>query len=160
QPPEGDGRFVPWVNAPPDTKQHLGVFYLLSKGKPDAAIDEVKKYTHGDSYQPLPGYKTFTSHYHIEHTLDLLKQQKAAGNADIPKGVESPGFVTTFQRQGVDIVHLAEFHTTHTPDFIKERITHLKTLHRECQRLSSDKFLLLPGEEPNVQLGGHWISLF
>jgi hypothetical protein len=36
----------------------------------------------------------------------------------------------------------------------------LKTLHKECRRLSNEHFLLLPGEEPNVYLGGHWISLF
>jgi hypothetical protein len=32
QPPEGDKRYVPWVNAPPGTRQRLGVFYLLSAG--------------------------------------------------------------------------------------------------------------------------------
>jgi hypothetical protein len=36
----------------------------------------------------------------------------------------------------------------------------LETLHDECARLSDEKFLLLPGEEPNVHLGGHWISFF
>src|SRR5262249_46142135 len=35
-----------------------------------------------------------------------------------------------------------------------------KTLHAECRRLSDDSFLVLPGEEPNAHLGGHWISLF
>ena len=33
-------------------------------------------------------------------------------------------------------------------------------MHSECRRLSDERFLLLPGEEPNVHLGGHWISLF
>ena len=36
----------------------------------------------------------------------------------------------------------------------------LKAMHEECRRLSDDEFLLLPGEEPNVHLGGHWISFF
>ena len=36
----------------------------------------------------------------------------------------------------------------------------LKLLHDECIRLSDKDFLLLPGEEPNVHLGGHWISFF
>ena len=36
----------------------------------------------------------------------------------------------------------------------------LKAMHDECARLSDDEFLLLPGEEPNVHLGGHWISFF
>ena len=33
-------------------------------------------------------------------------------------------------------------------------------IHVETRRLSDDELLLLPGEEPNVHLGGHWISLF
>ena len=78
----------------------------------------------------------------------------------MPRGLEEPPFVKTFKARGVDIVHLAEFHTDHTPEFIAQRIPQLKTLHSECRRLSNEQFLLLPGEEPNVYLGGHWISLF
>ena len=44
-----------------------------------AAIAAVQRYIHADRYVALLGYKTFTSHYHIEHALDLLKQQSAAG---------------------------------------------------------------------------------
>jgi hypothetical protein len=33
-------------------------------------------------------------------------------------------------------------------------------MHDELRRLSDSELLLLPGEEPNVHLGGHWISLF
>ena len=62
--------------------------------------------------------------------------------------------------RGVDIVHLAEFHVQHTPEMNDQRLSLLKTLHGECRRLSGKNFLLLPGEEPNVHLGGHWISLF
>ncbi len=160
QPPEGDKRFVPWSNAPPGTQQRLGVFYLLSGGRAPEALEEVRRFTHGDRFKKLDGYRTFTSHYHVEHTLDYLRRQKEQKTAGVPKGLEEPPFVKTFKAHGVDIVHLAEFHVRHTPEFIAERLTHLKTLHQECKRLSNDGFLLLPGEEPNVHLGGHWISLF
>src|SRR5262249_14690295 len=50
QPPEGDKRFVPWVNAPPGTQQHLSVFYLLSLGKAPAALEQVRQFTHGDRF--------------------------------------------------------------------------------------------------------------
>ncbi|HEX4149841.1 MAG TPA: hypothetical protein VHY20_12670, partial [Pirellulales bacterium] len=90
QPPEGDRRFVPWVNAPPGTSQHLGAFYLLSAEGASAAIDAAKRFTHGDRYVTLPGRKTFTSHYHIEHTLELLKQQAAAGTSEIPAALQLP----------------------------------------------------------------------
>jgi hypothetical protein len=72
QPPEGDRRFVPWINAPPGTQQRLGVFYLLSAGDAKTSLDEVRRYTHGDQFVKLPGHRTFTSHYHVEHTLDYL----------------------------------------------------------------------------------------
>jgi hypothetical protein len=160
QPPEGDKRFVPWINAPPQSQQRLGAFLLLSAGDAPKALEEVSRFTHDDRFKSLPGYRTFSSHYHIEHTLNFLRQQKQQQTDGVPKGLEEPAFVKAFKAHGVDIVHLAEFHTEHTPDFVKQRLTHLSTLHRECRRLSNDGFLLLPGEEPNVYLGGHWISLF
>jgi hypothetical protein len=160
QPPEGDRRFVPWVNAPPGTRQRLGVFYLLSAGRAEAALEQVRRFTHGDRFKKLDGYLTFTSHYHVEHTLDYLRRQKEQKTDGIPRGLEEPGFVKTFKARGIDIVHLAEFHVRHTPEMNAERLALLRTLHNECRRLSDERFLLLPGEEPNVHLGGHWISLF
>ncbi|MFO0807609.1 MAG: hypothetical protein U0746_03215 [Gemmataceae bacterium] len=160
QPPDGDGRFVPWVNAPPGTDQHLGAFYLLSRGDGPAALGEVRKFTRGDRFKPLAGYKTFSSHYHIEHTLEFRREQRRQETVGVPRGLEEPPFAATFKAHGVDIVHLAEFHVAHTAEMNANRLELLKTLHAECRRLSDDRFLLLPGEEPNVQLGGHWISLF
>ena len=161
QPPEGDKRWVPWVNAPPNTAQRLGVFYLLARDNAATTLSMVKSFTHDDHYVPLPGCKTFTSHFHLEHTLTLLKEQKAAGNIDLPADQVDPGFVRAFKASGVDIVHLAEFHQGNTPRLTDApRLEQLRTLHAECARLSNDKFLLLPGEEPDVYLGGHWISLF
>ncbi|PHS15402.1 MAG: hypothetical protein COA78_04905, partial [Blastopirellula sp.] len=89
----------------------------------------------------------------------LVLIDKSSGR--IPAELQSPGFVDVFKRMGIDIVHLAEFHNGRTPKLkAPERLKQLETLHQECLRLSDDKFLLLPGEEPNVHLGGHWISFF
>jgi hypothetical protein len=160
QPPEGDNRWVPWVNAPPGTRQHLSAFYLLTRGKGEDAVRDVRRYTHDDRFEKLDGYHTFTHHYHIEHTRDFLDAQKREKTGGVPKSLELPPFVRTFKAHGVDIVHLAEFHFAHTPEINAKRLDLLKTLHDECRRLSDDKILVLPGEEPNVHLGGHWISLF
>ena len=158
---EGDKRYVPWVNAPPKTQQKLGVFYLLSRGGATDAIEQVKRFTHGDTFKPLDGHKVFTSHYHPEHTLDLVRRQREQGTNGVPSGLREPGFVKTFRAHGIDIVHLAEFHVHQTPEMNAKRLDLLRAMHDECERLSEDeKFLLLPGEEPNVHLGGHWISFF
>lgn len=161
QPPYGDRRWVPWMNAPPGTVQRLGCFLLLDDQRAERVLEDVKKYTHNDQYPDLPGYKKFTSHYHVEHALDYLEKQTAQGTEGIPQGLENPDFVKVFKEMGVDMVHLAEFHVGETPGLDAERrLKQLKVMHDECKRLSTDDFLLIPGEEPNVHLGGHWISLF
>ncbi len=161
QPLEGDRRWVPWFDAPAGTEQHLGVFYLVNPADGVTTLKEVERYTHGDRYPELAGYRTFTSHYHIEHTLDFLERQKKQHTNGVPQGLETPGFVTKFKDAGVNIVHLAEFHQGWTPgQKTPERLKMLNTLFQECARLSDTNFLLLPGEEPNVHLGGHWIALF
>lgn len=160
QPPEGDNRWVPWVNAPPMTQQHLDLFCLLSKGQAPDALHEVRRFTNGDRFRKVDGYKTFTHHYHIEHTFNFLSEQRRQKTDGVPAGLETPPFVTTFKAHGVDIVQLAEFHVQHTAEMNAERMNLLRTMHSECRRLSDDSFLLVPGEEPNVHLGGHWISMF
>lgn len=148
----GDRRFVPWFNAPPGTRQRLNFFCLLSMQQPANALAEVKKFTHNDRYPTLPGYKTMSSHFHIEHVQDVLS------NKPIP---ETPNFIKVFKKTGVDIVHLGEFHGPgHPKGPANERLHELKTLFDECERLSDTSFLLLPGEEPNNFLGGHWMNFF
>lgn len=161
QSPTGDHRYVPWFNAPPGTEQRLGVFYLLTRGDARQALTDVARYTHGDRYPKLPGYVTFTSHYHIEHSKNFIEQQKLQHTNGVPRGLETPGFVKTFKARGVDIAHLAEFHYEDGSRLAESnRLAQLKVMHDETRRLSDKELLLLPGEEPNVQLGGHWISLF
>ena len=161
QPLDGDQRWVPWFDAPAETPQHLGVFYFVSPASGAATLKEVARYTHDDRYEKLSGYQTFTSHYHIEHTLDFLNRQKQQKTNGVPRGLETPGFVKKFKDAGVNIVHLAEFHQGWTPgQKTAARLPMLKTLFDECARLSTENFLLLPGEEPNVHLGGHWLAFF
>jgi len=161
QPSIGDRRYVPWVNAPPGTEQALGTLVFFSDKNGPEILKTVTDYTHKDSFKSLRGYKTFTSHYHIEHSLDYIEKQKEQNTNGIPKGLENPDFIDVFKEMGVDIVHLAEFHKGVTPRLgTEERLTQLHIMHQECKRLSDDGFLLLPGEEPNVHLGGHWISFF
>ena len=172
--PRGDNRFVPWFNAPPGTQQELGLFLLVSADSSEDALTKAARLTRHDRFERLPGHVTFSSHYHVEHTRELLGAQNeprvnAAETGRLPSGCEytiparlvNPGFARVFREMGIDIVHLAEFHFGQTPRMNQQqRLSHLELLHAECDRLSDERFLLLPGEEPNVHLGGHWISFF
>lgn len=150
---EGDKRFVPWFNAPPGTQQRLNFFCLLGSGSTAQLLSQVKRFTHNDKYQPLPGYKTMQSHFHNEFVMKVVLAGK-----QVP---ENPNFVKVFKNTGVDIVHLAEFHyTAHPKGPDDKRLLELKTLFEQCRRLSNNKFLLLPGEEPNEFFGGHWLAFF
>ena len=153
QKPEGDNRFVPWFNAPPGTEQRMNFFCLLSTDKAAAALNEVKRFTHEDTYVPLPGYKTMSSHFHNEFIMHVVLAGKP-----IP---EHPNFVKVFKNMGVNIVHLAEFHyTAHPKGPDSTRLKELDALFTQCKRLSDKNFLLLPGEEPNEFFGGHWLAFF
>lgn len=162
QPPHGDGRFRPWVNAPPGTQQRLGLFVRGDAGDAKAAMDRVRAFTHDDRMVEIPGYKTMVSHVHVEHTAEFMRQQRETTDPTaVPWALWNPGWVQAFKARGIQIVHLAEFHAGETPkQNAAERIERLSILHKEARRLSNEDFLVLPGEEPNVHLGGHWISLF
>jgi hypothetical protein len=164
QPETGGGNYVPWFNAPPGTEQRLGVFYLLSRGPAEDALKDVLKFTHGDRFPELPGYKTFSSHWHMAFTVDAMKK-KAAGVSPLPV----PDLVGVFKRLGVEAVHVAEFHGDgHPDDPGPVRLAELAAMFEECRRLSDDKLLLIPGEEANLYLGprkpgrnpGHWLEMF
>jgi hypothetical protein len=130
----------------------MNFFCYLSTEKEGKILEDVKQYTHSDTYKPLPGYKTMSSHFHVEHTRDVLSGKQTA---------DTPNFVKIFRNTGVNIIHLAEFHGPgHPKGPADTRFLELHTLFRECRRLSTKDFLLLPGEEPNNFFGGHWLQFF
>lgn len=158
QPPMGDGRYRPWVDCPAGSKQRLDLFLLISDQAAGDCLQEITAYTNEDRYPKLAGYHTFSSHYHMWHTRELIMEQRKRKTNSIPARFKRPMFVERFKEIGMDIVHLAEFHGG--PNTGLSRYEELEVLHRECARLSDDQILILPGEEPNVHLGGHWISFF
>ncbi|MEM8953567.1 MAG: hypothetical protein AAGD22_05390 [Verrucomicrobiota bacterium] len=162
QDPKGDKRWVPWFNAPPGPEQKLGIFWLASQHRGKGLFERVKAYTHGDRFVELDGYKTFTSHYHIEHATKVIQARENGSSDYLPPELEKPEFVDVFKNAGVQIVHLAEYHNRLGRERRKPRraFSLLQVLHDECDRLSDKELLILPGEEPNVHLGGHWISFF
>lgn len=150
---EGDHRFVPWFNAPPNTNQRLNFFCLIDEIGDVEAMEAVKKFTNADRYPKIPGFKTMSSHFHNEFIMNVVLAGKP-----IP---EKPEFVDVFKRLGVDMVHLGEFHyTAHPKGPDSLRLRELKALFEQSERLSDKEFLLIPGEEPNEFFGGHWMQMF
>lgn len=148
----GDRRWVPWFNAPPNTEQRLNFFCLISSSIDGNVLADVKKFTHNDSYRTLPGFYTMASHFHTEHTDDVLTHKP------VP---EVPGFVKALRNTGVNIMHLGEFHLAGNPrDSGPRRLPEFSKMFEECERLSGGNFLMLPGEEPNSHFGGHWMNIF
>ena len=93
----GGGSYVPWFNAPPGTDQHLGVFYLLSSGRAEQALDQTLKYTNSDCFPKLPGYHTLSSHWHMATAMAALEAKQADG----PR--RQPDFVRMFENMGVSV---------------------------------------------------------
>lgn len=159
----GGGNWVPWFNAPPGTAQHMGVFYLLSRGNAADALRETLRYTHGDRFPEVPGHTTFTSHYHMAITVTAMKAIAQGSPRTIPD------FVRMFKAMNVDLIHLGEFHGDgHQKDPGPLRLAELDAMFAECRRLSDSELLVMPGEEVDTFLGivrpgqhpGHWMSFF
>jgi len=160
QDPAGGGAFVPWFDAPPGRVQRMGMFLLLSRQGAREALEEVKRYTHGDSFKPVDGRVTFTSHWHSRLTVG-----EEAG-----KGVARE-FAGVMKAMNVNVVHLAEFHGDgHPYEAGDVRLKEMREMFGICRKFSDEKLLLVPGEEGNKYLGqrvapkgqhpGHWMYLF
>src|SRR4029079_15452321 len=67
-------------NAPPGTTQHMGMYDDIVPDTGEATRQNALAFTHGDVYVPLPGYKTFTNHWHLNFT----ERVRATGSLDTP----------------------------------------------------------------------------
>jgi len=139
---------APLVNGPPGTEQHMPMFWYIGAGNARETFDRVSAYTHNDTFVPLPGRKTFTSHYHPGATVEWV------GNG---RQNSTPEFVTVFKQMGINIAHLMDFHTDgHPSDQGETRLAELKDYFDFTRLFSNQDFLLIPGEELSLYFGGHW----
>ena len=139
-------------NAPPGTEQRMPVYFYLSPDDGDACRESVMAFTHGDRYKPLPGYKTMATHFHTAFTQELID----SGNLDT-----TPPWIPMMRAMGINIAHIFDFHGDgHPHDPGPLRLKELATYFEGCRRHSDADFLILPGEEANVYLGGHYNILF
>jgi hypothetical protein len=136
-------------NAPPGTWQRMAVYFYLSPESARATQQAVLAYTRDDAYRAMPGYKVLVSHFHM-HFGEMLTDRGAMDYR--------PEWVQVFRALGVNIAILADFHSdSHPDDPGPLRLKEQKVYFEACRRLSDRDFLLIPGEEPNVFLGGHYM---
>jgi hypothetical protein len=135
-------------NAPPGTLQHMAVYYYLSPKGDRATQQAVLAYTHDDVFKPVPGFKVVTGHFHI----DLNELLRDRGTLDYQ--VSS---IPVFRALGINVLYLGDFHDDSDPrDPGPKRFMEQKVYFEGAQRLSDKNFLVIPAEEPNAFLGGHW----
>ncbi len=144
-------QYYPWVNAPPGRAQRMGVFFLVSDGTPDTALSHVLRYTNRDRFPALAGYKTLSTHWHLADTVQAM-----AGG---PKW--TPPFKPVLKAMGVDASMIMDFHGDgHPADLTDLRLDELDAYFKALKAQSDPEFLLIPAEEANVHLGGHWSVVF
>jgi hypothetical protein len=135
-------------NAPPGTLQHMPVYYYLSAEGAHQAQPQVMAYTHDDAYKPVPGFKTVTGHFH----LDFNEMIRDRGTSDF-----MPTWVPVFRGLGINIVYLGDFHDdSDLADPGPKRFAEQKLYFEGARKMSDKDFLVIPAEEVNVYLGGHW----
>ena len=140
-------------NAPPGTMQRMAVYYYLSPEQGAAAAAEaVLKFTHEDRYPALAGHQVAVGHFHTHFHEQLLD----AGSLD----VQAP-WIPTFRALGINIAMMSDFHGDgHADDPGPLRLPEQKAYFDACRRHSDRDFLIMPGEEPDAQFGGHYTMAF
>jgi hypothetical protein len=149
--PDDNSSFYPWVNAPPGTEQQLSVFFLLTDRDSRSALADVLRYTHEDRFPALEGFQTLAAHWHFDFTVQVM----AKGSKWVPP------FKPVLKAMGVDAALLMDFHSEGHPDAVTEiRLEELDAYFHACRAQSDPDFLLIPAEEANVYLGGHYGLIF
>src|SRR5262249_4413718 len=140
-------------NAPPGTWQRMGVYFYASADPAEETLQSALAFTHGDTYKPVPGYKTFTNHWHLSFT----ERVRSTGSLDTPLQD-----VLAMKARGLNIIGLSDFHgDLHANDPGPLRFQDQKDYAEACLRASDKDFLVLPWEEPCfVYFGGHQNFMF
>jgi hypothetical protein len=148
----GDLNNFALYNAPPGTMQRMPVYFYLSPEGSEVTQQAVMAFTHDDVYKPIPGYQVLVSHFHFHFNEQLTD----AGNMD-----QEPSWLPTFRALGINIAILADFHgDSHPADTGRVRFDEQKVYFEGCRRFSDRDMLLIPGEEPDANFGGHYMFAF
>jgi len=149
--PDENWIYYPWMNAPAGSEQRLSLFLQFTADQPAGALEDVLRYTNRDRFPEIPGYKTVAPHWHFAYTVQAMEY----GDQWVPP------FKPVLKDMGIDVAIIADFHGDgHPADTGAVRLKELESYFRTTKAQSDEKFLLIPAEEANVHLGGHWIGVF
>jgi hypothetical protein len=141
----------PWFNAPPGTVQEMRMFLLVSDQDMRQTLDHVLRYTHRDHFQKVPGYITVSGHYHEAY---FMKARQFGFDWE-------PPFKTGMKDIGLDCAIINDFHGDgHPQDPGEIRLQEQRDYYQATRAQSGKDFLMIPAEEANVYLGGHWSVIF
>jgi hypothetical protein len=145
--PDDDTKIDPWVNAPPGSTQEMGLFLLPEPEQAGATLKDVLAFTHEDRFVHLDGFVTFEPHWHLAYTVQAKEH-----------GLDwEPPFKPVMKAVGIDSALIMDFHLDgHPTDLTGIRLHELDEYYKACRAQSDSSFLLIPGEEADVYLGGHW----
>jgi len=139
-------------NAPPGTIQQMGVYFYANADSAEPTRQAVLAFTHGDTFKPLPGYKTMVNHFHLRFT----ERVRASGSFDTPMQD-----LVAMKALGLNIVGLSDFHgDMHPTDPGTLRFKDQKDYAEASRRASDKDFLITPWEEPSAFFGGHYNIMF
>ena len=163
---ENEGSTVPLYqdcyalySARPGTWQRMGMYFYASLDAAEPTREAVLAFTHGDVYKPLPGFKTFTNHWHLREdnvTTAFTERVMKTGSFDTPLQD-----IVAMKALGLNIVGISDFHgDMNANDPGPLRFQDQKNYGEACCRASDKDFLVLPWEEPNFYVGGHINIMF
>lgn len=149
--PDDDTTIDPWMNAPPGTVQEMSLFLLPGTGAAPQTLKDVLAFTHDDKFVHMDGFVTFEPHWHLAYTVQAMAH--GAG--------WQPPFKAVMERTGIDAAMIMDFHGDgHPADLTDVRLRELDAYYKDCRAVSDGKFLLIPAEEADIYLGGHWGLVF
>jgi hypothetical protein len=149
--PDDNTRIDPWMNAPPGTQQEMSLFLLPGAGASSTTLKDVLAYTHNDHFPHLAGFVTFEPHWHLAYTVQAME-----------KGLDwQPPFKAAMKNVGIDSAMIMDFHGDgHAADLTGVRLHELDEYYKATRAQSGSNFLLIPAEEADIYLGGHWGLVF
>lgn len=139
-------------NARPGLWQRMPMFLYISSGDGEEVINASLRFTNGDRYKPLAGYKVMGHHYHV----GLAKRSQSEGDHSGLNDIETMKSIGVNIYGVIDGVRGAGRH-----DKGELFLEDLAKYYESASSLSDSNFLVMPNDENSTGgrppfMGGHY----